>query len=55
MSDELSLHEAIFTTRAMRRLKPDPVAREDLEFLVEAATMASSGGNRHVAPGESHR
>ncbi len=46
MSDELSLREAIFTTRAMRRLKPDPVAREDLEFIVEAATMASSGGNR---------
>ncbi len=46
MSDELSLREALFSTRAMRRLKPDPVSRADLEFIVEAATMAASGGNR---------
>ena len=44
MSD-LSLNDAIFTTRSMRRLKPDPVPREDLEYIVEAATMAPSAGN----------
>jgi nitroreductase len=44
MSD-LSLNDAIFTTRSMRRLKPDPVPRADLEYLVEAATMAPSAGN----------
>ena len=44
MSD-LSLHDAIFSTRAMRHLKSDPVPREDLEYLVEAATMAPSAGN----------
>ena len=33
------------TMRAMRRLKPDPVPRELLEKLVEAATWAPSGGN----------
>ena len=46
MDIDLSLHEAIFTTRAMRRLKPDPVAAQDLEYIVEAATMAPSAGNR---------
>jgi nitroreductase len=44
MSD-LSLNDAIFTTRSMRRLKPDPVPRQDLEYIVEAATMAPSAGN----------
>lgn len=42
---DLSLHEAIFTTRSMRHLKPDPVPREDLEYIIEAATMAPSAGN----------
>ena len=42
---ELSVHDALFTTRAMRHLRPDPVAREDLEYLIEAATMAPSAGN----------
>jgi nitroreductase len=33
------------TMRAMRRLKPDPVARELLEELVQAATYAPSASN----------
>ncbi|UFS97570.1 nitroreductase family protein [Nocardia huaxiensis] len=39
------LHEIMTTTRAMRRLKPDPVPREQLEQLVQAATYGPSGGN----------
>lgn len=42
---ELSLHEAIFTLRAMRRLKADPIPVQDLCYIVEAATMACSPGN----------
>jgi nitroreductase len=42
---ELSLHDAIYTLRAMRRLKTDPIPREDLRYIVEAATMACSPGN----------
>jgi len=42
---DLSLHDAIFTTRAMRHLKSNPVPREDLEYIIEAATMAPSAGN----------
>ena len=41
----LSLHDAIYTTRAMRRLKPDPVPEEDLFAIVEAGTKAPCGGN----------
>ena len=46
---EHSAHDAHFSTRAMRHLRPDPVPREDLEYLVEAATMAPSAGNRALA------
>ena len=41
----MSLREAMFTLRAMRRLRPDPVPEEELRFLVEAATQAPSGEN----------
>lgn len=38
--------DVLRTMRAMRRLKPDPVPRDLLERLVEAATWAASGGNQ---------
>ena len=41
----LSVHEAIFTARSMRHFKPDPIPREKLEYVIEAATMAPSAGN----------
>ena len=41
----LSLVEAIYSLRAMRRLLPDPVSDEDLRFLVDAATQAPSASN----------
>ncbi|HTO06662.1 MAG TPA: nitroreductase family protein [Myxococcota bacterium] len=37
--------EALTTTRAMRRLKPDPVPEELLKRVIHAATCASSPGN----------
>ena len=39
------LLEVMRTMRAMRRLKPDPVPRELLEELVQAATWAPSASN----------
>jgi len=42
---DLSLHEAIYSLRAMRRLKPDPIPVADLHYIIEAATMACSPGN----------
>ena len=41
----LSLVEAIYSLRAMRRLKPDPVSEDDLRFVVDAATQAASATN----------
>ena len=43
---EFDLFEAIYTTRSMRRLKPDPVAPELIVKVIEAATMGPSGSNR---------
>ena len=43
---EFDLYEAIYTTRSMRRLKPEPVPPELIVKVVEAATMGPSGGNR---------
>jgi hypothetical protein len=45
LGQDASLHEVMRTMRAMRRLKPDPVARELLEELVQAATYAPSASN----------
>jgi nitroreductase len=42
----MDLFEAIRTLRAMRRFTSDPVSDDDLWTILEAATMAPSGGNR---------
>ena len=41
----MDLFEAIGTQWAMRRLKDDPVSDEDVWKILDAATMAPSGGN----------
>ena len=41
----MPLGEALFTQRAMRRLKPDPISDEDLGTILAAASRAPSGGN----------
>ena len=40
---EFDLFEAIYTTRSMRRLKPDPVPPALIVKVIEAATMGPSG------------
>lgn len=45
MDRKIGLFHAIRTTRAMRRLKPDPVADELIREILEAATCAPSGGD----------
>jgi nitroreductase len=45
MPDDIGLFEAIYTQRAIRSYKPDPVPREVLEKVLEAATKAPSGAN----------
>jgi nitroreductase len=44
MSD-VGLYEAMRTTRAVRRLRPDPIPVDVLRRVVEAATWAPTGGN----------
>ncbi len=43
---DIGLFEAMYTQRAVRRLKPDPVSDELVNKLIEAATKAPSGGDR---------
>jgi nitroreductase len=43
---ELDVFEAMRTTRAVRKLRPDPIADAVLARVLEAATWAPSGGNR---------
>jgi nitroreductase len=42
----MTLGEAIFTQRAIRRFKDDPISDADLETILTAAARAPSGGNR---------
>lgn len=44
-SDEIGLFEAIYTTRALRRFKPDPVPDDILRRVLDAAIRAPSGTN----------
>ena len=41
----MPLGEAIFTLRAIRRQKPDPIPEEDLRAVLEATIRAPNGGN----------
>jgi len=43
---DIALYEAMRTTRAVRRLRPDPIPDAVLRRVIEAATWAPSGGNR---------
>ena len=46
MTNEVGLFEAMYTQRALRKFKPEPVSDEHVHKLIEAATKAPSGGNR---------
>ena len=49
MTEEMGVFDAIHHTRAMRRLKPDPVPEELLIKLIDAANQAPSGSNQQNA------
>ena len=42
----LPLGDAIFSLRAIRRLKPDPIPDQDLRDILEAGIHAPNGGNQ---------
>ena len=41
----MDIWEALYTTRAMRRLRPDPIPDADIAKIVDAGLRAPSGGN----------
>ena len=41
----VELFEALYTTRAMRRVSPEPVADDVVDAMLDAAIRAPSGGN----------
>ncbi|MCF2529494.1 nitroreductase family protein [Yinghuangia soli] len=41
----MDIHEALYTTRAMRRVKPDPIPEDVQARILDAAVRAPSGGN----------
>src|ERR1041385_2782523 len=45
---EITLYEAMRTTRAVRRLRSDPIPDAVLRRVLESATFAPSGGNRQA-------
>jgi nitroreductase len=44
--DEIGLFEAIYSQPQVTRYRPDPVPREAIDKIIDAATKAPSGGNR---------
>ena len=42
---EIGLYEGMSTLRAVRRLRPDPIPKDVLRRVLEAATWAPTGGN----------
>jgi nitroreductase len=45
----MSIGEAMFSQRSIRRLRPDPISVDDVRLILEAATRAPSGGNSQPA------
>jgi nitroreductase len=45
---DISLYEAMQTTRAVRKLRPDPIPDDVLRKVLTAATWGPSGGNRQA-------
>lgn len=45
-NNDITLSEAMYTTRAMRWLKPDPLPEAMIEQVLDAAIQATNAGNR---------
>lgn len=48
MSEPINVFEAMATTRALRRLKPDPVPDDLIRRILEAGVCAANGANRQT-------
>ncbi len=45
----MPIGEAMFSQRAIRRFRPDPISIEDIKLILDAAVKAPSGGNEQWA------
>jgi nitroreductase len=45
MAEDIGLMDAIYSQRQITRYRRDPVSREDIEKIIDAAIRAPSGGN----------
>jgi nitroreductase len=45
MADDIGLFEALYSQRAIRHIKPDPVPDELIEKVIDAGVHAPNGGN----------
>lgn len=45
MPNNFSLHNAIYTTRSIRKFKPDPIPHDTIRLILEAGTQGPSGKN----------
>ena len=45
MPAEVTLLKGINTLRAVREFKPDPIPKDNLDLILEAASKAASGSN----------
>src|SRR5882757_8785760 len=41
----MDVYEALYTTRTMRRMRPDPISLDTQSRILDAAIRAPSGGN----------
>ena len=46
MDERIGLFEALYTCRAIRRFRPDPIPDSVLSKVIESATRAPNGSNR---------
>jgi nitroreductase len=44
--EDIGLFESIYSLPQVTRYKPDPVPREALDKIIDAATKAPNGGNK---------
>jgi nitroreductase len=46
MNERIGLFEALYTNRAIRRFRPDPIPDSVISKIIEAATQAPNGSNQ---------
>jgi len=42
---DMTLSEAVYSLRAIRRQKPNPIPDQDIRMILDAAIQAPNGGN----------